>query len=192
MDHVERSRRVGGVAQRDLLADEQGVDLVDAPVQADGAVLVDAPPRRGTGRRGPAWRRDSGPRPRRAPTVRAACAPPGRGAGSGIRPRSRPTGCGSGSPGSPVRRLRCAPARRSVLKNRSILPFPAGCLGLAWISATLRTDQGEMMGAVGAPVIDIQARRKPTADQGVPEHGQEGRSVLGKREGGEGDNARRR
>ena len=46
VDHVEgpAGRRPGVVAQDDVLPDEDGIGLVEAAVQADGAVLVDAAP----------------------------------------------------------------------------------------------------------------------------------------------------
>ena len=53
--------------------------------------------------------------------------------------------------------------------------------------AELRTHQGELAGAVGGAVVDIQALRQAAADQRVLEHGQEGLDVLGHGEGGEGD-----
>ena len=44
VDHVEgpAGRRPGVVAQDDVLPDQERIDLVEAAVQADGAVLVDA------------------------------------------------------------------------------------------------------------------------------------------------------
>ena len=46
MNHVDRARGRRGrvVAQDDLLPDEEGIDLVEAAVQADGAILVDEAP----------------------------------------------------------------------------------------------------------------------------------------------------
>ena len=46
MDDVEgpSGRRLRVVAQDDPLPDEEGIDLVEAAVQADGAILVDAAP----------------------------------------------------------------------------------------------------------------------------------------------------
>ena len=50
-------------------------------------------------------------------------------------------------------------------------------------------DQGEMTGAVGASVVDVQAGREAAPDQRVLEHRQERRSVLRHGEGGERDDA---
>ena len=56
--------------------------------------------------------------------------------------------------------------------------------------AELRTDQGEMAGAVGGAVVDIETLRQAAPDQGVPEHRQEGRDVLRQGEGCEGNDPR--
>ena len=55
--------------------------------------------------------------------------------------------------------------------------------------AELRTDQGELAGAIGGPIIDVEARRNSAADKGVLEHRQEGLDVLGQGEGGKRDDA---
>ena len=50
-------------------------------------------------------------------------------------------------------------------------------------------DQGELAGPVACAVVDVEALGQPAADEGVPEHRQEGLGVLGGGEGGEGDDA---
>ena len=174
VDDVEGpgGRRDRVVAQDDLLPDEEGIDLVEAAVQADGAIFVDA---------APGLEEEDGVEVEGGVGVADAC--------TGQRPLLEwraPVDAAMGGvmilaldpgPEAAVERLQAVQglsievAEPPCAKRPEValdFSFPGGLVGPGMDegNAELCADQGEVAGAVGGAVVDIKALGEPAADEG--------------------------